>query len=484
MTAARPDRRRSRATRFGALLCATVGVLVLVADLAQAAPASSRPGIAVVQVEGLLDPPMMSMVRDAVADANSRGRTMLVLQIDSKGALDADVSSIVRAINRSRVPIVAWVGPSGAHASGAAAEIVAAAHVAVASRKAKLGAGVPVRLDQPDAVSSRALARTLSGLADRRGRDAEATARWAGATVGAEDAQRAGSLDGVQPTLGEVVVSLDGRTVTTAKGDIELDTAKVVGKGRDRRRQPNQETVFSGLTLGQQVQHALIRPSTAYFLFVAGLALLAFEFFTIGVGLIGVGGALALVGACYGFSHLPTRWWAVGLLVVAVFGYSIDVQAGGLGPWTGIATLATVGGSLALYGGSSDLDPPWWILILVCGGLLLFFLWGMTGAVRARFSTPTVGREGMLGELGVADGDIAPDGTVLIRGAHWRARTNRATPITAGDTVRVIEIDGIVLEVEPETGGARDHRDRSPRHKGGAEAEAAESDAAPFTESS
>jgi membrane-bound serine protease (ClpP class) len=45
-----------------------------------------------------------------------------------------------------------------------------------------------------------------------------------------------------------------------------------------------------------------------------------------------------------------------------------------------------------------------------------------------------------------------------VRDALWRARTNRATPIRAGDSVRVVSVEGIVLEVEPEQGGARDYR--------------------------
>jgi membrane-bound serine protease (ClpP class) len=52
---------------------------------------------------------------------------------------------------------------------------------------------------------------------------------------------------------------------------------------------------------------------------------------------------------------------------------------------------------------------------------------------------------------------------VIVRGARWRARTNRATPVQAGDQIRVIEVDGLVLEVEPETGAARDYRERRPR---------------------
>jgi membrane-bound serine protease (ClpP class) len=84
----------------------------------------------------------------------------------------------------------------------------------------------------------------------------------------------------------------------------------------------------------------------------------------------------------------------------------------------------------------------------------------MTAMVRSRFSTPTIGREDLVGEMGLAEADVDPDGVVRIREALWRARTNRATPIHAGDAVRVVSIEGVVLEVEPEAGGARDHRER------------------------
>ena len=62
----------------------------------------------------------------------------------------------------------------------------------------------------------------------------------------------------------------------------------------------------------------------------------------------------------------------------------------------------------------------------------------------------------------MAEVPVDPDGVVLIRGARWRARTNRATPLAAGDAARVVAVEGLVLEVEPPEGGARDYRDRSP----------------------
>jgi membrane-bound serine protease (ClpP class) len=49
---------------------------------------------------------------------------------------------------------------------------------------------------------------------------------------------------------------------------------------------------------------------------------------------------------------------------------------------------------------------------------------------------------------------------VVVRGAPWRAHTNRATPLDDGEAVRVVALEGVVLEVEPLEGAARDHRER------------------------
>ena len=135
--------------------------------------------------------------------------------------------------------------------------------------------------------------------------------------LGSTAARDVGATNGVRPTVGELIVQLDGTTVTTVAGSTELSTAKVIGTGQDRRRQPNQEVVFNRLGLGDSLLHRLISPSIAYFLIVAGLALIVFEFYTASIGLAGLVGAVCLIGAFVGFSHLPVHWWALGLLFLA-----------------------------------------------------------------------------------------------------------------------------------------------------------------------
>ena len=101
------------------------------------------------------------------------------------------------------------------------------------------------------------------------------------------------------------------------------------------------------------------------------------------------------------------------------------------------------------------------------GGIVLTFIVGMPSMVRTRFATPTIGREWMIGQTGVAVESIDPEGLVEVGGARWRARTNRATPVNGGEQIRVAAIDGITLEIEPLEGAARDYRERRVKQPSG-----------------
>jgi membrane-bound serine protease (ClpP class) len=429
-----------------------------------AARDSGRRGIVVVQVNGLIDPSNAALIKKSLREAAAAHASLVVFQLDSSGAVDVDTDSLVRAVRDSPVPVAAWVGPSGGEARGASALLaLASSNVSVAAG-AHIGPVVPVNFDNPGSVSVKDATATVAAL-DRRNRPA---ARNYSAVVSrrlsGKSALADKLIDGDQPTLFQFIVGLDGHVLHTANGDVRMSTSRTVGVGDQKQVQANQVVSFRKLDLTQQLAHTLNTPWVAYFLFLAGLSLMLFEFFTAGVGIAGVIGALAFVGACFGFSHLPVAPWAVGLLVLGIFGLAVDLQAGGLGPWTFIGGASLIAGSIWLYDGAAALDPAWWILVLVVGATLLFILSGMTAMVRSRFSTPTIGREELIGEMGVAEVGVDPDGVVRVRDALWRARTNRATPIAPGDAVRVVAVEGVLLEVEPEAGGARDYRDRSGRH--------------------
>ena len=152
-----------------------------------------------------------------------------------------------------------------------------------------------------------------------------------------------------------------------------------------------------------------------------------------------------------------TRPIGIALLVFAIFGFTVDVQTGVPRVWSAIGGVSLVAGSFLLYDG---LSLSWITLLVGLVGVPLFMVAGMPAMVRTRFSTPTIGREWMIGEEGEAVTNVSPDGVVRVRGGLWRARTNRATPIPLHGPVRVVEVDGLLLEVEPLEGGAVDYREK------------------------
>jgi len=186
--------------------------------------------------------------------------------------------------------------------------------------------------------------------------------------------------------------------------------------------------------------------------------LLVFELFTAGVGVAGVIGVGLFTLGSYGLSALPTRAIGVALLVAAIAAFAIDIQTNIPRLYSAVGMVLFVVGTFVLYDG---LTISWVTIIFGFVAAALYAYTGMPSMVRTRFSSPTIGRSWMIGELGQAITELKPDGTVRIQDAPWRAITNRATPLEAGDTIRVIGIDRMVLEVEPEEGGAKDYRDRS-----------------------
>jgi membrane-bound serine protease (ClpP class) len=350
----------------------------------------------------------------------------VVLQVKSANSVLTEERFVELAgvVRDAKVPVTSWIGPAGAKVRGRVAQLVSLTDdvgISPGSRIGKLGRIV---VDGGD----------FGGKAPK----------LLDETVGYDEANAIG-IARQAPNIGDFLISLPGFE------------SRVDDSGSVPRRVPVTPTLFSELPIFRKLMHTVASPPVAYLLFIVGMGLLVFELFTAGVGIAGVVGAGSFILGCYGLDVLPARWWAVGLLVLAMFGFAVDIQIGVPRFWTAVGLAALVVGSLALYDGT----PLSWItLIAGVGGIGVGMISGMPAMVRSRFSTPTIGREWMIGEIGVAESAVDPDGIVRVRDALWRARTNRATPIPVGGSIRVVEISGLILEVEPEEGGARDYRER------------------------
>lgn len=430
--------RRRRCTLPAAFLALLFGAMAFVSP-AGAEPVPVQDGLApasfdVVQVSGLLDDIVADYLERLIDEAERAGSGGLVLQVNSTDAVISDerLVALARRIHETDLPVYAWVGPSGSSARGAVAQLLAVTDeigVSIGSSYGETG-----ELVIPDELLSPAFLAVAESLRDR--------------TVDEQSVRSFGLADRDSPILALFVLDLPGF-------ESEIDDS-----GDEAVRVPVSTVRFWKLPLFDGWMHTFASPPMAYLLFLIGAGLLIFELFTAGVGIAGVIGAGSLVLGCFGLAVLPTRWWALALLVVAMLGYAIDVQTGVPRVWSAIATACLVIGSFTLYDG---LAISWVTLVAGIVGVALSMMSGMPAMIRTRFGTPTIGREWMIGVMGEAAEPIGKEGVVIIDGAPWRARVNRTTPIAAGDPVRVVAIEGLYLEVEPEEGGARDYREQRNR---------------------
>lgn len=407
------------------------------------------PPVDVFQVSGLVDDIVVAGIDDAIDRAVRQGSQALILQVDSRGAVvgDAEMAALLQRIADAPVTVGVWVGPSGARLYGQAAQMLAVADVTGMAPGARVGNLGPF-LEPPDAEidfgpeANRTLQERSLGLSEARELDVfeQRIPDQGIATI----ANMVDALDGYEK---DGLVLVTTTETVTDEGTVQRDTVATVR--------------FAKLGLVDELFHTVASPPVTYLLLLIGLALLVFEFYTAGVGVAGVVGAGSLVLAATGLAALPTRWWAVGLLVAAAVAFAVDVQVGLPRVWTGVGIVLTVVGSWWLFEPlpGVSLRPSWITLIAGIGGMMLAFIVGMPSMVRTRFATPTIGREWLIGRTGVAVERVAPDGVVEVNDARWRARTNRATPVEPGEQVRVAAIDGVILEVEPLEGAARDYRE-------------------------
>ena len=440
-----------KAVILGLVTTAAV-VLAVTPATAQDDPQSDGAAVApvdVLQVDGFIDPVVASEISDAVTDLATNGSQALVLQVNSRGVVidDEEFTDLLATIADAPRPVAVWVGPTGARLLGGAVHLLSVADVSGMAPGAEVGY-LDTSIDNPIAATDPAAVAALESLIGR--------------SVGLSDARALGvfrqriSDEGIA-TIANMLDALDGY-----EGDgivLETTEEQITDDGTVQRT-TTAVPRFSKPGLIDQLFHTVASPPVAYLLLLVGLGLLLFEFFTAGVGVAAVVGIVSTLLSAYGLDVLPARGWAVALLVAATVAFAIDVQVGLPRVWTGIGITSTIVGSLWLFEPlpGTSLRPSWLTLIAGIGGVMLTYIVGMPSMTRTRFATPTIGRDWMIGSEGTVVSAVAPDGIVRVGDAEWRARTNRATPVEAGDTIRVVAIDGITLEVEPLEGAARDYR--------------------------
>lgn len=449
-------------------LLATLAAALLCGPAVAQAPAAGP--VVLVEIQDAIGPATKDHFLRALEHAEDVNAVALVLQLDTPGGLDAAMRDMIQGILASEVPVVTYVGPSGARAASAGTFILYASHVAAMAPGTNLGAATPVPIGgspptddkgkrrgdgkgedggkeaeepapagtAPDRKAVNDAIAYIRSLADLRGRDtefAEAAVREA-ASLPAQQALERGVIDLIAADVPALLAALDGREVKMPRQTRKLATTGAVV---ERIEMDWRTSLLAVLT----------NPLVAYGLLIIGLYGLMFEGYNPGAIVPGVIGAICLLLGLYALQVLSVNFAGLALVVLGVGMMIAEFFVPSFGALGFGGLVAFVIGSVVLM----DVDTPGFESTRgLVGGIATFAGAAMLGtmylAMRARRSPVVTGTEQLLGDRAEAVEDFDGKGRVRIYGEFWNAVSSG--PVTRGQRVRVDRIEGLTLFVSPD----------------------------------
>ncbi|MSO22455.1 MAG: nodulation protein NfeD [Acidobacteria bacterium] len=399
-------------------------------------------GILKLELDDVVHPITAEYVVQGIAQAEAEQSVAVILRLSTPGGLDPSMRQIIEKILGSKVPVIVFVGPSGVRAASAGFFILLAADVAVMAPGTNTGAAHPVSLGggKPDEVMDNKIendaAAYLRSLTAKRGRNASVAEK--GVTESKSftetEALKERLIDGVAKNLEALVEQFDGKTIQ------RFDGSSVVLKLKG-------ESVHNfEMSLRQRVLAKALNPNIALMLGLIGLMGLYIEFTQPGLLLPGVVGALCLFLAMVALSILPVNALGVAFIIAALVLFVLEAKVTSYGLLAALGIAAMVFGSLILF--DSPL-PELRVRLSTAVGMALPFaaitVFLMRLVVLTHRNKSVSAEEGLLTETGVALTDIDGAGKVRVHGEIWQASSE--TPISAGEQVKVLAVDGMKVRV-------------------------------------
>jgi membrane-bound serine protease (ClpP class) len=398
-----------------------------------------------ITVDGVIAPATARFILRAVREAEEAAAEAVLVQLDTPGGLLTSMDEITKAILNSKIPVIVYVSPRGARAASAGVYITYAAHVAAMAPATHIGAATPVSLGGPegekpdrammDKLTNDAVAN-IRAIAERRRRNADWAERAvrAAASITETEAVRERVVDLVADDVDDLLRKVDGRVVETDRGRRPLRTARA-------------RVTTIPMDLTERFLAVLSDPNIGFILMNLGILGLLVEIYNPGAILPGVVGAIALVLGLASFAIVKVNVAGLLLIGLAVLMFIADIKVPGHGVLTVGGVLSFVFGAILLTQRQIPVLQISLRLILgVAAVIAAFFVLAVGATVRAQRLPPRGAGQDVVGAIGVARSDLAPDGQVHVLGELWTA-TAEGGPIATGQRVRVVGIDGLRLRV-------------------------------------
>jgi len=394
------------------------------------------------KIDSPITPSVAEYVVNGIKRANQNGAKLILIVMDTPGGLDESMRTINKAILASNIPVVTYVYPKGARAASAGAFIAMASHIIAMAPGTSIGACHPVSLGtQMDSVMVKKVANDassyLKSLAELYGRNT----KWAEEAVyesrssSSEEALKLHVIEYMAENVEALLDSLNGKTVKVGGRYITISLTK-----------PYEVTEIK-YGLREKLLTILSNPNIAYILLILGFYGLFFELSNPGSIFPGVIGVIFLILAFYSLQTLPVNIAGIALIVVAIifFVLEIFIQPNGILATGGVISLFL--GSLMLFKGGPMFRVNIGIVTITTLITLLFFLWIVGKGVQTFFMKPKTGKEGLIGERGIAKTQIdLKGGTCLVHGELWNAKSEET--IEPGEEIEVIKVEGLTLWVK------------------------------------
>lgn len=400
-------------------------------------------------LSGPIGPAAQDYIQRSIEDASKKNAKIIILQINTPGGLETSMREINAAILTSKVPVIAYVAPSGARAASAGVFIMYASHLNAMASGTNIGAASPVSLmgEQKDSNSKKVstmekkaindASAYIRSLAELRGRNvnwAESAVRTA-ESISATEAKKLNVIDEIADNYQQLLDKMDGRKVTINNKTQTVDTKnlQIEPVARDWR--------YKFLSF-------ITDPNIAYILMLVAIYGLFFELSNPGLVLPGVAGIIALLLVLYAFQLMPINYVGLSLILIGVAFMIFEVYIPSFGALGIGGLIAFILGSIMLFDiNNSAYRLNWGIIIgmsLVTAAL--FFLIANL-ALRSYKKAVVTGQEGLIGSEGVVLSIMNRQIVVRVMGEIWEAKCPQ--PLEQGQRVKVKKIEGLTLTVEP-----------------------------------